>query len=129
MSTGLSELSAQAHSQVNKAVLDNITQQMLDDMSSISTVVGQAHWHHNLEVLNGITESLITRWNEAYTGVMDLNERVGVNEGFFERFKTNILADMEGAKSSITDINTRLDTLETALSGVETALAAIVEVN
>ena len=129
LSTGLSEVSAQAHSHANKAVLDNITQQMLDDMSSISTVVGQAHWHHNLTTLNSITESMITRWNEAYTSAMNLNERVGVNEGVFERFKTNILADMEGAKSSITDINTRLDALETALYGVETALAAIVEVN
>ena len=129
LSTGLSEVSAQAHSHSNKAVLDNITQEMLDDMGSISTVVGQAHWHHNLTTLNGITESHVSRWNEAYTAAMNLNERVGVNEGVFERFKTEILYDMQGAKTSITDIFTRLDALETALAGVEDALAAIVEVN
>jgi len=129
LSTGLSEVSAQAHSHSNKAVLDNITQEMLDDMGSISTVVGQAHWHHNLTTLNSITESHVSRWNEAYTAAMNLNERVGVNEGVFERFKTEILYDMQGAKTSITDIYTRLDALETALAGVEDALAAIVEVN
>lgn len=129
LSTGLSEVSAQAHSHSNKAVLDNITQEMLDDMGSISTVVGQAHWHHNLTTLNSITESHVSRWNEAYTAAMNLNERVGVNEGVFERFKTEILYDMQGAKTSITDIYSRLDALETALSGVEEALAAIVEVS
>ena len=129
LSTGLSEVSAQVHSHSNKAVLDNITQQMLDDMGSISTVVGQAHWHHNLTTLNGITESHVSRWNEAYTAAMNLNERVGVNEGVFERFKTEILYDMQGAKTSITEISTRLAAVEEALSGVETALAAIVEVS
>lgn len=129
LSTGLSEVSAQAHSHSNKAVLDNITQEMLDDMGSISTVVGQAHWHHNLTTLNSITESHVSRWNEAYTAAMNLNERVGVNEGVFERFKTEILYDMQGAKTSITDIYTKLDALETALAGVEDALAAIVEVS
>lgn len=128
LSTGLSEVSAQAHSHANKAVLDGITQEMLDDMASIATVIGQAHWHHNLTTLNGITESQVTRWNEAYTGVMNLNERVGVNEGVFERFKTEILYDMQGAKTSITDIYTRLTAVEQALSGVETTLADIVEV-
>ena len=129
LSTGLSEVSAQAHSHSNKAVLDNITQEMLDDMGSISTVVGQAHWHHNLTTLNSITESHVSRWNEAYTAAMNLNERVGVNEGVFERFKTEILYDMQGAKTSITDIYTRLAAVEDALSGVEDALAAIVEVS
>ncbi len=128
LSTGLSEVSAQAHSHANTAVLDNITQEMLDDMGSISTVVGQAHWHHNLTTLNSITESHISRWNEAYTAAMNLNERVGVNEGVFERFKTEILYDMQGAKTSISEISTRLVAVEEALSGVETALAAIVEV-
>lgn len=129
LSTGLSEVSAQAHSHANKAVIDSITQEMLDDLSSISTVVGQAHWHHNLTTLNSITESHVTRWNEAYTAAMNLNERVGVNEGVFERFKAEILYDMQGAKTSITEINTRLAALEDALSGVETALADIVEVS
>ena len=129
LSTGLSEVSAQSHSHSNKAVLDNITQEMLDDMGSISTVVGQAHWHHNLTTLNSITESHVSRWNEAYTAAMNLNERVGVNEGVFERFKTEILYDMQGAKTSISEINTRLAAVEDALSGVEDALAAIVEVN
>ena len=129
LSTGLSEVSAQAHSHSNKAVLDNITQEMLDDIASIGTVVGQAHWHHNLTTLNSITESHLTRWNEAYTTAMNLTERVGVNEGVFERFKTEILYDMQGAKTSITEINTRLAALEEALSGVETALADIVEVS
>ena len=129
LSTGLSEVSAQAHSHANKAVLDSITQEMLDDIASISTVVGQAHWHHNLTTLNSITESHVSRWNEAYTTAMNLTERVGVNEGVFERFKTEILYDMQGAKTSITDINTRLAAVEEALSGVEDALAAIVEVS
>lgn len=128
LSTGLSEVSAQAHSHANKAVLDGITQEMLDDMASIATVIGQAHWHHNLTTLNSITESHVSRWNEAYTAAMNLNERVGVNEGVFERFKTEILYDMQGAKISITDIYTRLEAVEAALSGVETALADIVEV-
>ena len=128
LSTGLSEVSAQAHSHANKAVLDGITQDMLDDMASIATVIGQAHWHHNLTTLNGITESHVSRWNEAYTAAMNLNERVGVNEGVFERFKTEILYDMQGAKTSITDIYTRLEAVETALSGVEEALSNIVEV-
>ena len=128
LSTGLSEVSAQVHSHANKVILDSITQEMLDDIFSIATVVGQAHWHHNLEVLNGITGSHISRWNEAYTAAMNLNERVGVNEGVFERFKTEILYDMQGAKTSITEINTRLAAVEEALAGVETALAAIVEV-
>ena len=118
-----------AHTHENKAVLDNITQEMLDDMASIATVVGQAHWHHNLSTLNGITDSHVTRWNDAYTTAMNLTERVGVNEGVFERFKTEILYDMQGAKTSITEINTRLAALEEALSGVETALADIVEVS
>ena len=128
LSTGLSEVSAQAHSHSNKAVLDSLTQEMLDDIASISTVVGQAHWHHNLTTLNGITDSHVSRWNEAYTSAMNLNERVGVNEGVFERFKTEILYDMQGAKTSITEIYTRLAAVEEALSGVEEALAAIVEV-
>ena len=129
LSTGLSEVSAQAHSHTNKAVLDGITQEMLDDIASIATVVGQAHWHHNLTTLNSITESHVTRWNDAYTTAMNLTERVGVNEGVFERFKTEILYDMQGAKTSITDIYTRLEAVEEALSGVETALADIVEVS
>lgn len=129
LSTGLSEVSAQAHSHANKAVLDGITQEMLDDMASIATVIGQAHWHHNLTTLNSITESHVSRWNEAYTAAMNLNERVGVNEGVFERFKTEILYDMQGAKTSITDIYTRLEAVETALSGVEEALSNIVEVS
>jgi len=128
LSTGLSEVSAQAHSHANKAVLDGITQEMLDDMASIATVIGQAHWHHNLTTLNSITESHVSRWNEAYTAAMNLNERVGVNEGVFERFRTEILYDMQGAKTSITDIYTRLEAVETALSGVEEALSNIVEV-
>ena len=102
---------------------------MLDDIASISTVVGQAHWHHNLTTLNGITDSHVSRWNEAYTAAMNLNERVGVDEGLFQQFKTEILYDMQGNKTAITDIYTRLASVETALSGVEDALAAIVEVN
>ena len=129
LSTGLSEVSAQAHSHSNKAVLDNITQEMLDDIASIGTVVGQAHWHHNLTTLNGITESHVTRWNDAYTTAMNLTERVGVNEGVFERFKTEILYDMQGCRTSISDILTRLSAVEESLSGVEDALADIVEVS
>lgn len=128
ISTAISELSAKSHTHPNKAALDNITQEMLDDIASISTVVGQAHRHHNLTILNGITESHISRWNEAYTSAMNLNERVGVNEGVFERFKTEILYDMTGAKNSIQDILTRLAAVEDTLSGVEDALSAIVEV-
>ena len=121
LSTGLSEVSAQAHSHANKSVLDSITQEMLDG-------IAQAHSHHNLATLNGITDSHVSRWEEAYTSAMNLNERVGVNEGVFERFKTEILYDMQGCRTSISDILTRLSAVETALSGVESALAAIVEV-
>ena len=121
LSTGLSEVSAQAHSHANKSVLDSITQEMLDG-------IAQAHSHHNLTTLNGITDSHVSRWEEAYTAAMNLNERVGVNEGVFERFKTEILYDMQGCRTSISDILNRLSAVETELSGVETALAAIVEV-
>lgn len=125
LSTGLSEVSAQAHSHANKSVLDSITQEMLDGIASAER---QAHTHHNLTTLNGITDSHVSRWEEAYTAAMNLNERVGVNEGVFERFKTEILYDMQGCRTSISDILTRLSAVETALSGVETALADIVEV-
>ncbi len=125
LSTGLSEVSAQAHSHANKSVLDSITQEMLDGIASAER---QAHTHHNLATLNGITDSHVSRWEEAYTAAMNLNERVGVNEGVFERFKTEILYDMQGCRTSISDILTRLSAVETALSGVETALADIVEV-
>lgn len=54
---------------------------------------------------------------------------MGVNEGVFERFKTEILYDMQGCRTSISDILTRLSAVETKLSGVETALADIVEVS
>ena len=121
LSTGLSEVSALSHSHANKSVLDSITQEMLDG-------IAQAHSHHNLATLNGITDSHVSRWEEAYTAAMNLNERVGVNEGVFERFKTEILYDMQGCRTSISDILTRLSAVETELSGVETALAAIVEV-
>ena len=129
LSTGLSEVSGKAHTHDNKAVLDSVTQEMLDDISAISTVIGQAHWHHNLTTLNGITESHISRWNEAYTNVMNLNERIGVDEGKFEQFKTDISHDVQLNISSISDILTRLSSVEQSLSGVETALASIVEVN
>ena len=125
LSTGLSEVSAQAHSHANKSVLDSITQGMLD---SIASAERQAHSHHNLTTLNGITDSHVSRWEEAYSAAMNLNERVGVNEGVFERFKTEILYDMQGCRTSISDILTRLSAVETALSGIESALAAIVEV-
>ena len=125
LSTGLSEISAQAHSHANKSILDSITQEMLDGIAGAER---QAHTHHNLATLNGITDSHVSRWEEAYTSAMNLNERVGVNEGVFERFKTEILYDMQGCRTSISDILTRLSAVETELSGVETALAAIVEV-
>jgi len=136
-------LNAQRHTHNNKDVLDTITEQYLQDeaafhastsnaLHSLSTglseVSAQAHSHHNLTTLNGITDSHVSRWEEAYTAAMNLNERVGVNEGVFERFKTEILYDMQGCRTSISDILTRLSAVETELSGVETALAAIVEV-
>ena len=114
-------ISSAAHTHNNKDVLDSITQEMLNG-------IAQAHTHHNLTTLNSITESHVTRWNDAYTTAMNLTERVGVNEGVFERFKTEILYDMQGAKTSITEMSSRLSAVETELSGVETALAAIVEV-
>lgn len=126
LSTGLSEVSAQAHSHSNKAVLDSITQELLNGIASAER---QAHTHHNLSTLNGITDSHVTRWNEAYTTAMDLTERVDVNEGIFERFKTEILYDMQVAKTSITEMSSRLSAVEEALTGVETALADIVEVS
>ena len=95
---------------------------------SIASAERQAHTHHNLTTLNSITESHVSRWNEAYTAAMNRNERVGVNEGVFERFKTELLYDMQGAKTSITEIYTRLEAVEAALSGVEKALSNIVEV-
>ena len=118
-------LNAQRHTHNNKDVLDSITQEMLDGIASASR---QAHSHHNMTTLNGITDSHVERWELAYTSAMNLNERVGVNEGVFERFKTEILYDMQGCRTSISDILTRLSAVETELSGVETALAAIVEV-
>lgn len=114
-------LNAQRHTHNNKDVLDSITQEMLDG-------IAQAHTHHNLTTLNGITDSHVSRWENAYIAAMNLNERVGVNEGVFERFKTEILYDMQGCRMSISDILTRLSAVETELSGVESALAAIVEV-
>jgi hypothetical protein len=111
LSTGLSEVSAQAHSHANKSVLDSITQEMLDGIASAAR---QAHSHHNLATLNGIMDSHVSRWEEAYTAAMNLNERVGVNEGVFERFKTEILYDMQGCRTSISDILTRLSAVETA---------------
>lgn len=114
-------ISSAAHTHNNKDVLDSITQEMLNG-------IAQAHTHHNLTTLNGITDSHVSRWENAYTAAMNLNERVGVNEGVFERFKTEILYDMQGCRTSISDILTRLSAVETELSGVETALAAIVEV-
>ena len=136
-------LNAQRHTHNNKEVLDTITEQYLQDeaafrastsnaLHSLSTglseVSAQAHSHHNLTTLNGITDSHVSRWEEAYSAAMNLNERVGVNEGVFERFKTEILYDMQSCRTSISDILTRLSAVETELSGVETALAAIVEV-
>ncbi|WP_295136113.1 hypothetical protein [Ruminococcus sp.] len=118
-------LNAQRHTHNNKDVLDSITQEMLDGIASAAR---QAHSHHNMTILNGITDSHVERWELAYTSAMNLNERVGVNEGVFERFKTEILYDMQGCRTSISDILTRLSAVETELSGVETALAAIVEV-
>ena len=126
LSTGLSEVSAQAHSHANKSILDSITQEMLKGIASAER---QAHTHHNLSTLNGITDSHVTRWNEAYTTAMNLTERVDVNEGIFERFKTEILYDMQGAKTSITEMSSRLSAVEESLSGVEDALADIVEVS
>ena len=118
-----------SHTHDNKRVLDSITQQMLDDIASISALVAQAHSHHNLTTLNGITDSHVSRWNEAYTSAMNLNERVAVNEGVFERFKTEILYDMQLNENAITELGTRLSAVEQSLSGVEDALAAIVEVS
>lgn len=118
-------LNAQRHTHNNKDVLDSITQGMLDGIASAER---QAHTHHNLTTLNGITDSHVSRWEEAYTSAMNLNERVGVNEGVFERFKTEILYDMQGCRTSISDILNRMSAVETELSGVEDALAAIVEV-
>jgi len=97
-------------------------------LDGIASAARQAHSHHNLTTLNGITDSHVSRWEEVYTSAMNLNERVGVNEGVFERFKTEILYDMQGCRTSISDILTRLSAVETALSGVESALADIVEV-
>lgn len=114
-------ISSAAHTHNNKDVLDSITQEMLNG-------IAQAHTHHNLTTLNGITDSHVSRWENAYTAAMNLNERVGVNEGVFERFKTEILYDMQGCRTSISDILTRLSAVEDTLSGVEEALADIVEV-
>ena len=60
---------------------------------------------------------------------MFLKDSIKLSLNLFQFFKTEILYDMQGAKTSITEINTRLAALEEALSGVETALADIVEVS
>jgi hypothetical protein len=59
---------------------------------------------------------------------MNLNERVSVNEGIFERFKADILNDMKDSRTSISEIITRMTAVETVLYGVEDALSDIVEV-
>ena len=118
-------LNAQRHTHNNKDVLDSITQETLDGIAGAERL---AHTHHNLATLNDLTDSHVSRWEEAYTSAMNLNERVGVNEGVFEHFKTEIIYDMQGCRTSISHILTRLSAVETALSGVETALAEIVEV-
>ena len=134
------------HSHANKATLDAFTPELLQELSGLQQfedstnydihdireallpISSAAHTHNNLTTLNGITDSHVSRWEDAYTAAMNLNERVGVNEGVFERFKTEILYDMQGCRTSISDILTRLSAVETALSEVESALAAIVEV-
>jgi hypothetical protein len=136
----------EAHTHANKAALDDLTDALMENLQGLQqfedntiydiqtineglfTLNSQRHTHHNLTTLNSITESHVTRWNEAHTAAMNLNERVGVNEGVFERFQTEILHDIQGCRTTIADILTRLSAVETELSGVEEALAAIVEV-
>ena len=142
----LAPVAEKAHTHSNKATLDGLTPELLTELQGLQqfedstvydiqtineallTLNAQRHTHHNMTTLNGITDSHVERWELAYTSAMNLNERVGVNEGVFERFKTEILYDMQGCRTSISDILTRLSAVETGLSGVETALAAIVEV-
>jgi len=62
--------------------------------TGLSEVSALSHSHANKSVLDSITDSHVSRWEEAYTAAMNHNERVGVNEGVFERFKTEILYDM-----------------------------------
>lgn len=142
----LAPTAEKAHTHSNKAMLDSLTPELLTELQGLQqfedstiydiqtineallTLNSQRHTHHNMTTLNGITDSHVSRWNQAYTAAMNLNERVGVNEGIFERFQTEILHDMQGCRTTIADILTRLSAVEAALSGVEEALAAIVEV-
>lgn len=94
----------------------------------IEAATGDFHTHHNMTTLNGITESHVTRWNEAYTNVMNLNERVGADENVFERFRSEIQLDMQECQNAVSETANRVTALEQALSGVENALADIVEV-
>lgn len=142
----LAPVAEKAHTHSNRATLNALTPELLTELQGLQqfedstiydiqtineallTLNAQRHTHHNMTTLNGITDSHVERWELAYTSAMNLNERVGVNEGVFERFKTEILYDMQGCRTSISDILNRLSAVETELSGVETALAAIVEV-
>lgn len=73
---------------------------------------------------SGIAISGLTRI-QCLDGFMEWDDE---NHGVFERFKTEILYDMQDAKTSIMDIFTKLSAVEETLSGVEEALADIVEV-
>lgn len=73
---------------------------------------------------SGIAISGLTRI-QCLDGFMEWDDE---NHSVFERFKAEILYDMQGAKTSIMDIFTKLSAVEETLSGVEEALADIVEV-
>ena len=135
------------HTHANKATLDRLTPELMQELSGLQQFQGktqyeiqkineevlklneQLHTHHNFLTLNGITDFHVSRWEEAYTNVMNLNERVSVNEGIFERFKADILNDMKDSRTSISEIITRMTAVETVLYGVEDALSDIVEVS
>ena len=112
----------------NQQFQDQTAERLHTAEEMLNNFSNTAHTHRNKTVLDGITEAHINKWEEAYLAAMNLNERVGVNEGVFERFKTEILYDMTGCKTALTDHAARITALEQALSGVEEALAVIVEV-
>ena len=111
------------------ATTEALNEQILLVREAMASLEHAKHTHANKDVLDDITESHVGRWNEAYANAINLNERIGVDEGKFEQFKTNISHDVQLNISAITEIYARLKTVEQSLSGVEDALAAIVEVS
>jgi hypothetical protein len=91
---------------------------MLDNISSISTVIGQAHWHHNLTILNGITQAKINEWdsvsalktqmNSLSTNLTVVREKCDHNSG---RISVNE-NDIDGIQATLIDLQNQIDALK-----------------